>query len=203
MSTVYTEFIFWAFLALVNLGISMLVFNSTRLELKQKVVEETTPYTRPIYTGPAFPSSFTYLSFATGFLNLAGAYLRLLRIHFLHIPTIPWLHQAFWEWLGKGGETRPELKALLDAEWLVAMNDWTSLVLAATFFLSACFNFATVRQLVLKKRWTKEILLPAVSPTISTSAEKVTDHQGGATSEKQHIRGRSFSVYVHPYATRS
>lgn len=38
-------------------------------------------------------------------------------------------------------------EAFLEARWIVAMNDWTSLLLAIAFALAACFNFATLRQL--------------------------------------------------------
>jgi hypothetical protein len=169
MSTIFTDFMFWGFLALANLAISVLIFNSTRLERKLKVVAESTISTKPIYTGPSLPSSFTYLSLATGILNIGGAYLRLRRIHFLDFPTIPWVYEAFREWTSPSSAdgaaaVGDELKKLLEAQWIVAMNDWMSLALALTFFVAACLNFATVRQLVLRDRWKRETLLPMKSP---------------------------------------
>jgi len=145
-----------------HIRVSILVYRSTQLERKHKIDSEHTLSTR--LAKPklfiSFPSSFTYLSLFTGVLNTGGGYLRFRRIHFLEIPTIPWLYQA----LRGGGKASEELKALLEAEWMVAVNDWSSLFLAITFFVAAGFNFATVRQLMLRDRWEREALLPVGSP---------------------------------------
>jgi len=151
---VYTEFLYWGFLGLINLAVSILIYHSTKLERKQKLAAEYGLSTRPITAGISLPSSFTYLSCFTGLLNFGGTSLRIRQIHFLEIPTIPWL--AYLP-LGSDGD---ELLELLEAKWLVATNDWTSLFLAFTFFAAGCFNFATVRQLRMRDQWVKEVLLP-------------------------------------------
>ncbi|KAF8900991.1 hypothetical protein CPB84DRAFT_1778191 [Gymnopilus junonius] len=132
-----------------------MIYHSTKLERKQKLAAEYDISTKRHHTGPSFPSSFTYLSFFTGLLNTGGAFLRFRQIHFLEIPTAPWLANVV-----EGVEGGSELMELLEAKWLVAMNDWTSLFLASTFLLAGCFNFATVRQLRLRDRWLQETLLP-------------------------------------------
>ena len=110
----------------------------------------------------SLPSSFTYISFFTGVLNTGGAYLRFGRIYFLEFPTIP----SFAVWINDfTSGTSGELIELLEAKWVVAMNDWTSLFLAMMFVLAACFNFATVRELRQRNRWVKEMLLPVFRPS--------------------------------------
>ncbi|PPQ71332.1 hypothetical protein CVT26_011976 [Gymnopilus dilepis] len=156
MMNVYLEFIYWGFLGLINLGVSLLVYYSTKLERKQKLAAEYELSTKRRPTGPSLPSSFTYLSLFTGILNFGGAFFRFRRIHFLEIPTIPWMAEFM-----EGVEGGSELMELLEAKWLVAMNDWTSLFLALTFLIAGCFNFATVRQLRLRDRVIQEVLLPA------------------------------------------
>jgi len=156
---VYAEFLYWGVLGLINLAASVLIYHSTKLERKQKLAAEYEVSTRAIKTGLSLPSSFTYLSTFTGMLNTGGAFLRFRRIHFLEIPTIPWLANFVSD--VDGGD---ELMELLEAKWLVAMNDWTSLFLALTFLFAGCLNFATVRQLRLRDQWVKEALLPVYRP---------------------------------------
>ena len=132
------------------------------MEAKHRVELEYELTTRRGSTIP-LPRSFTYLSFFTGVLNTGGAYLRFGRIYFLEFPTIP----SFTAWINDfNSGARDELvEQLLNAKWIVAMNDWTSLFLAMTFVLAAFFNFATVRQLRMRDRWVKEMLLPVFRPS--------------------------------------
>jgi len=169
VSNLCTEFLYWEFLGFVNLAVSVVVYRFTQLERRQKIATQYELSTRPARTPViSFPSSFTYLSLFTGMLNAAGGFLRFQRIHFLDIPTIPWLHETL------KGRISDELMKLLEAEWLVALNDWTSLFLAVTFFMAAGFNFATVRQLILRDRWERETLLPGrphrTTPSISSNS---------------------------------
>ena len=80
-----------------------------------------------------------------GCLNSGTAYLRFRRIYFLEIPIQSALITSAEE-------------ELLEARWIVAINDWTSLLLAVTFSLAACINFATLRQLWLNQQETRMFL---------------------------------------------
>ncbi|KAJ3510359.1 hypothetical protein NLJ89_g4725 [Agrocybe chaxingu] len=172
MANVYLEFIYWGFLGLLNLAVSALVYYTTKLERKRKIAAQASPSTRATYDGLTFPSSFAYVSVFTGVMNMGGAYLRCRRIHFLEIPSIPWLHDTIASM--KGGD---EFLKLLEAKWLVAMNDWTSLFVATTFFLAGCVNFATVRQLRLRDKLVRGMLLP-----MSSQDEKMRlQEKGGET----------------------
>ena len=130
------------------------------MEAKQRVNLE---YELTTHRGStiSLPRSFTYLSFSTGVLNTGGAYLRFGRIHFLELPGIPSFVASINDF---NSGTRDEVMELLEAKWIVAMNDWTSLFLAIAFILAAYFNFATVRQLRMRDRWVKEMLLPVFRP---------------------------------------
>jgi len=100
------------------------------------------------------PRSFLLLSAMAGCLNSGTAYLRFRRIYFLEIPILLWLQSAI--------TSEEELLEFLEARWIVAINDWTSLLLAITFSLAACINFATLRQLWLafKDQQEERMLLP-------------------------------------------
>jgi len=197
---VYAEFLYWGVLGLINLAVSVLIYYSTKLERKQKLDAEYEISTRSIKTGLSLPSSFTYLSFFTGLLNTGGAFLRFRRIHFLEIPTIPWLANFI-----SGVDGGDELMELLEAKWLVAMNDWTSLFLALTFLFAGCLNFATVRQLRLRDQWVEEALLPVYRPSwneksgtvmhgrdVMPEGEKVT--LGLITLDEEEA-GKSFAIF--------
>jgi len=200
---VYLEFIYWGILGLINLAVSLLIYHSTKLERKQKLAAEYDISTKRRNTGPSFPSSFTYLSFFTGILNTGGALLRFRQIHFLEIPTIPWLANLI-----EGVEGGSELMELLEAKWLVAMNDWTSLFLALTFLLAGCFNFATVRQLRLRDQLLNVVLLPVPAPGshwrvgVDEKAASSISGQGQVGDEKAALgpimveEGRSFAVFA-------
>ncbi|KAF8951276.1 hypothetical protein BDZ97DRAFT_1001675 [Flammula alnicola] len=137
---------------------AVVIYYCTKLENTQKFELEYELSTRS--TSRHALCSPKSVSIFTGLLNTGGAYLRFRRIHFLQIPTIPWLAATIHG--VKGGD---ELMKLLEAEWLVALNDWTSLFMALTFFLAGCFNFATVRQLRLRDQWVQEMLLPVYRPS--------------------------------------
>jgi len=160
MSNVYNEFVYGGFLGVVNLLVSALIYYSTKLEANRKAHLEYELTTRRASL-VSLPSSFTYISIFTGILNTGGAYLRSRRIYFLEFPTI----SSFTAWINDfdAGATE-EFMGTLEAEWIVAVNDWMSLFLAILFLLAACFNFATVRQLYLRDRWVKEVLLPVFRP---------------------------------------
>ena len=66
---------------------------------------------------------------------------------------VPWLHS---------GTPNDEVLAFVEADWIVAFNDWTSLLLATSFLLAASFNFSTLCQLWLAFRDQREVglLLP-------------------------------------------
>jgi len=160
MSNVYTEFLYGGFLGVVNLLVSALIYYSTRLEAKQKALLEYELTTRRAAL-VSLPSLFTYISMFTGILNTGGAYLRTRRIYFLEFPTIA----SFTAWINGFDEgAKDGFMGILEAEWIVTMNDWMSLSLVILFLLAACFNFATVRQLYLRDRWVKEMLLPVFRP---------------------------------------
>jgi len=160
MSNLYNNFIYGGFLGVVNLLVSALIYYSTKLEAKQKADLEYELTTRRASL-VSLPSSFTYISIFTGILNTGGAYLRSRRIYFLEFPTIP----PFTAWINDFDVAPGEgFMGTLEAEWIVAVNDWMSLFLAILFLLAACFNFATVRQLYLRDRWVKEMLLPVFRP---------------------------------------
>jgi len=160
MSNVYTGFFYGGFLGVVNLLVSALIYYSTKLEAKQKAHLEYELTTRRASL-VSLPSSFTYISIFTGILNTGGAYLRSRRIYLLEVPTI----SSFMAWIkGFDAGAGEGFMGILEAEWIVAMNDWMNLFLTILFLLAACFNFATVRQLRLRDRWVKEMLLPVFRP---------------------------------------
>lgn len=64
---------------------------------------------------------------------------------------LPWLHSA---------TPNGEVLAFVEADWIVAFNDWTSLLLATAFLFAAFLNFATLGQLWLafRDQWEAGIL---------------------------------------------
>lgn len=133
-----------------------MIYHTTKIERYQKLASEYELSTSAHHKSTiSLPSSFKYLSTFTGVINLGGAYLRMRQIQLLQIPT-SWLTQFI------GDADREEgFLELMDAEWIVAVNDWSNLFLAITFLLSGCFNLATVRHLRLRDLWAEKILLPA------------------------------------------
>ncbi|KAF9054197.1 hypothetical protein BJ165DRAFT_1436776 [Panaeolus papilionaceus] len=156
MSSIWMDFLYWGGLGMVNVGMSFLVYNTTRLDLKQRRAAQTDMSTHHPIRAHSLPHSFIYLSYATGLLNLGAAFMRLRTINFLDIPILMWLESI----VDTSSRNDSEFMKLLAARWIVAMSDWTSLWLACTFFASACLNFATVRQLHLRERWIRDALLP-------------------------------------------
>ena len=61
---------------------------------------------------------------------------------------VPWLHP---------GTPNDEVLAFVEADWIVAFNDWTSLLLATSFLLAASFKISTLCQLWLAFRDQREV----------------------------------------------
>ncbi|KDR78346.1 hypothetical protein GALMADRAFT_245485 [Galerina marginata CBS 339.88] len=75
------------------------------------------------------------------------------------------------------------------------MNDWTSLFLAFTFLLAGCCNFATVRQLRLRDKWAKEVLLPVYRPPTDWQDSGMMDEKMKAViSEYDLLPGNEISI---------
>lgn len=203
---IYMSFSFPGCLGVVNLGsassvlplhcsvltmissfsrISILVYYSTKAEQRQRMTSERELSTRR--NGKRITSlsfSFPFLSVLTGLLNFGGAFFRSRHIQLLEIPTT-WLTKA------AGDAGNPILLAkLIEAEWIVAVNDWGSLFLSIAFFLAGCFNFATVRQLRLRSYEEEEGLLPlTVKKSDIAGFEGVMNPRTFAPDEKQQISG--------------
>jgi hypothetical protein len=96
-----------------------------------------------------FLNPYKYLSLLSGTFNLCSGLVRLHLIRFLQLDTIvantPLLSRT------RLTEALDWLKAV-EAKWLVVLNDWSSLFLAVTFILAACFNYATFAVLVRRDR---------------------------------------------------
>jgi len=107
------------------------------------------------------------------------------RIYFLEIPILPWLHPA---------TSNREVQAFLEADWIVAFNDWTSLLLAAAFLFAAFFNFATLVQLWLAFRDKRGKL-----SSMPITGEKLSDEKASAVRVGG---GTSFAEFSKPCAKR-
>jgi len=189
VSNIYTEFVFWACISFADLFVSIAVFRLTKRERNAKRASEFELSTRSIPTSLTVSRSFLCLSTLAGCLNLATAYLRSRRIYFLEIPIIPWFHSA---------TPNNEVLAFMEADWIVAFNDWTSLLLATTFLFAASFNFATLCQLWLAFRDQQEagILLSLLidREDMGISDEKVTTIRA--------VGGTSFTAFSRPCVKR-
>lgn len=171
---------------------SFLVYNTTRLDLKQRRAAQTDMSTHHPIRAHSLPHSFIYLSYATGLLNLGAAFMRLRTINFLDIPILMWLESI----VDTSSRNDSEFMKLLAARWIVAMSDWTSLWLACTFFASACLNFATVRQLHLRERWIRDALLPipTLVPNEKTRLMVVNVSLGcSITTDAENLVGKTFA----------
>jgi len=194
VSNIYTEFVFWACISLADLFASIAVFRLTKWERNAKRASEFELSTRAIPTSLTVSRSFLCLSTLAGSLNFATAYLRSRRIYFLEIPIIPWFkfHSAI---------PNDDVLAFIEADWIVAFNDWTSLLLATTFLFAASFNFATLGQLWLAFRDQREAgmllsLLLIDREDVEISDEKATATirsvvGGGGTSYTVFFQGRA------------
>jgi len=185
MLNIYTEFIFWACISVADLFISIAVLRLTKRERHAKKEYELSTCTRSIPASLTVSKSFLCLSILAGCLNSATAYLRLRRIYFLEIPILPWLHPAM---------SNREVQAFLEADWIVAFNDWTSLLLAATFLCAAFFNFATLGQLWLAFRENRRKL-----SSMPIAGEEASDEKASAVRVGG---GNSFAMSSKPYARR-
>ena len=174
----------------VAVSVSIAVFRLTKRERHAKKASEFELSTRSIPTPLTASRSFQCLSTVAGCLNFATAYIRSRRIYFLEIPIMPWFHSA---------TPNDELLAFVEADWIVAFNDWTSLLLATTFLLAASFNFATLCQLWLAFRHQREagtllsMLIAGEDVGISDEKATVVRTVGGGTS---------FTVFSRPCAKR-
>jgi hypothetical protein len=199
VSNIYTEFIFWACISFADLLVSIAVFRLTKRERNAKRASEFEVSTRSIPTSLTTSRSFLSLSTVAGCLNLATAYLRSRRIYFLEIPVIlPWFHHH-----SAAAAITPihdEVLAFVEADWIVAFNDWTSLLLATTFLFAASFNFSTLCQLWLafRDQWDAGMLMSsliAAEEDMGISDEKVT-------AVRAVRRRTSLTVFSRPCAKR-
>jgi len=103
---------------------------------------------------------------------------------------LPWLHS---------GTPNDEVLAFVEADWIVAFNDWTSLLLATTFLLAASFNFSTLCQLWLAFKDQREVglLLPLL---IAEGDVEISDEK--ASADRPVGVGTSFTVISRPCTKR-
>jgi len=186
IANIYTEFIFWACISFADLFVSIAVFRLTKRERNAKRASEFLLSTRSIPTSLTTSGSFLCLSTLAGCLNFATAYLRSRRIYFLEIPIVPWFHPA---------TPNGEVLAFMEADWIVAFNDWTSLLLATTFLFAASINFATLCQLWLAFRDQRELL----SLLIAGEGVGISDEKATAVRE---VGGTSFTMFSRPCAVK-
>ncbi|PPQ73353.1 hypothetical protein CVT25_004359 [Psilocybe cyanescens] len=169
--------------------ISILIYHSTKVERNQRLAAEYELSTSAHHKSAiSLPSSFKYLSSFTGVLNLGGAYLRSRQIQLLNIPT-SWLTNFIGD-----ADKEDAFLELVDAEWIVALNDWSNLFLATTFFLSGCFNLATVRQLRLRDQWAERILLPTPYKSCQQGGFQDEKMQEGTRSSWNSVQEREKSM---------
>jgi len=181
------EFTFWACISLADLFVSIAVLRMTKRERHAKKEHELS--TRSIPASFIVSRSFLCLSTLAGCLNSATAYLRFRRIYFLEIPILPWLHPA---------TSDRAVLAFLEADWIVAFNDWTSLLLATTFLFAASFNFATLCQLWLAFRDQQEAGM-LLSLLIDREDVGISDEK--ATTIRA-VGGTSFTAFSRPCVKR-
>jgi hypothetical protein len=117
------------------------------------------------------------------------------RIYFLEIPIIqPWFHHS------AAAIPNDEVLAFIEADWIVAFNDWTSLLLATAFLFAASFNFSTLCQLWLacRDQWEAGKL----TSSLLTAEEGVGVSDKKVTAVKAVGRGTSLTVFSRPCAKR-
>lgn len=177
-------------LPLVAVSVSIAVFRLTKRERNAKRASEFGLSTRSTPTSLTTSRSFLSLTTVAGCLNFATAYLRTRRIYFLEIPIVPWFHSV---------TPNDEFLAFVEADWIVAFNDWTSLILATMFLFAASFNFSTLCQLWLAFRDHREagtlLSLFIAEEDVGISDEK-------ATAVRPVGGGTSFTVFSRPCAKR-
>lgn len=103
---------------------------------------------------------------------------------------IPWFHSA---------TTNGEVLAFLEADWIVAFNDWTNLLLATSFLFAASFNLATLGQLWLafRDQWDAGMLM-----SMPIAGEDVAIFDETASAVRAVGGGSSFAVFSKPCAKR-
>jgi len=192
VSNIYTEFVFWACISCADLLVSIAVFRLTKRERNVKRASEFELSTRSISTSLTTSMSFLSLSTIASCLNFATAYLRSRRIYFLEIPSIvPWFHSA--------ALTNDEVLAFVEADWIVAFNDWSNLLLATTFLSAASFNFSTLCQMWLAFRDQREAGM-LLSLLVAKEDVGISDEK--AIAVRAVGRGTSFTVFSRPCAKR-
>ncbi|KJA17844.1 hypothetical protein HYPSUDRAFT_997864 [Hypholoma sublateritium FD-334 SS-4] len=158
----FGQSVLWATMALINLAASIIIYQTTKLENTQKREFEYELSTQRLAKSAiSLPRSFTHLSIFTGVLNIGSALIHFQRIYLLQIPQIPW--QAIFSHATDASGNEQAMN-LFDAELIVAANDWNSFFLCFVFLFAGLWNFATARQLRLRERWVKTVLLPAPAP---------------------------------------
>ena len=177
-------------LLLVAVSVSIAVFRLTKRERNAKRASEFELSTRYIPTSLTTSRTFLSLSTAAGCFNFATAYLKTRRIYFLEIPIVPWLHSA---------TPNNEILAFVEADWIVAFHDWTSLLLATMFLFAASFNFSTLCQLWLAFRDQREAGM-LLSLFIAEEDVGISDKK--ATAVRAVGGGTSFTVLSRPCAKR-
>ena len=103
---------------------------------------------------------------------------------------MPWLHSA---------TPNNEILAFVEADWIVAFHDWTSLLLATMFLFAASFNFSTLCQLWLAFRDQREAGM-LLSLFIAEEDVGISDKK--ATAVRAVGGGTSFTVLSRPCAKR-
>lgn len=91
-----------------------------------------------------------------------------------------------------------EVLAFMEADWIVAFNDWTNLLLATTFLFAASFNFATLCQLWLAFSDQREAEM--LSSLIAKEDVGISDEK--VTAVRAVRGGTSFTVFSRPCAKR-
>jgi hypothetical protein len=101
---------------------------------------------------------------------------------------LPWFHSA---------TPSDEILAFIEADWIVAFNDWTCLLLATLFLFAASFNFATLCQLWLAFRDQREA---GMLLSLLVAKEDVVISDEKATAVGAVGGGTSFTVFFRPCA---
>ena len=104
---------------------------------------------------------------------------------------MPWFHSA---------TSSVEVLAFMEADWIVAFNDWTSLLLATTFLFAASFNFATLCQLWLAFSDQREAGM-LFSMLMDKEDVGISDEKATAVKAVP-ARGGTFTMFSRPCAKR-
>jgi len=116
--------------------------------------------TRKIYTGPSFPPAFIYFSLFAALLNLASSFVRLNQIHVLDISALSISTLSTHLFIDLGQSYTPSPIALVgkpslslqDSRLILSLYDWMSLFVSLVSLVCSVYNFASVRNLMLRER---------------------------------------------------